>query len=390
MNLDKFILIFLSSTLLLGGLVSCSKKNTESSNALVPKSDGAYHVYEGGDIQAAIEAAAKDPENKVVKVHEGTYFPTQPGQAFIWLNKKHDGVRLQAVGKVILTAANEKKAILTSRSYPAIVNHVVYLGHGLTDKTVVDGFEITGANGRMEQAGVEIIEPELPESLAPILFFYSDGGAVKVYGDSSPQLLNLKVYGNEVRICGAGISVDQHGLSDTPVLIRNCQFYDNRCPATGSAIDVLQDSKARIENCLFTRNIGNYGMGEIAKSFGLSYNSKHGCGALTVFPKSTATVSRCTFTANWNGVDDKGINSRYEKCIFWKNDKSDGSRTGEPFELDVNESSEVTGCFINGVINDLQKQIDPQKNTFNAADPKFDPRFAPQAKTYQDVGYRPQ
>lgn len=389
MSLGKIVAVFLVGTLVLCGIVSCSKKSAGTSNELTPESDGAYHVYEGGDIQAAIEAAAADPKNKVVKVHEGTYFPSKPGQAFIWLNRKHDGVRMQAVGKVILTAENAKKAIVTSRSYPAIVNHVVYLGNGLTSKTVIDGFEITGANGRMGQDGVEIIEPEMPESLQTTLFFFSDGGAVKVFGDSSPQLLNLKVYKNEVRICGAGISVDQHGLCENPVLIRNCQFFDNKCPATGSAIDVLQDSKAKIENCLFTRNIGNYGMAEIAKSFGLSYNSKHGCGALTVFPKSTATVSRCTFTQNWNGVDDKGINSRYENCIFWKNDKSDGSRTGQPYELDVNDSSEVIGCYINGVINDLQNQIDPQKNFIEKTDPNFDEQFIPQSKKFQKVGYRP-
>ena len=283
-----------------------------------PAEDGAYHVHPGEDLQAVIEAAAADPNHKVVKVHEGTYFPSIPGQAFIWLNQKHDGIRLQAVGKVILTAANPKVSLLTSGSHPAIVNHVVYFGHGISSNTVIDGFEITGANRRMDQDNVDIIEPQLPDSLRPTLFFYSDGGAVKIYGNSCPQLRNLKIYKNEVRICGGGVSVDQRGQCQTPVLIENCVFMENRCPATGSAIDVLQDSKAIIRNCLFVANIGNYGMDEIAKNFRLSYNDEHGCGALSVFPKSTAVCENCTFTENWSGVDDKGVGSQYRNCIFWK------------------------------------------------------------------------
>lgn len=367
-----------------------SGKKASTEKKLLPESDSAYHVREGEDIQAALNAAAADPDNKTVKVHEGTYFPRQSGQAFIYLNKKHDGIRLEAVGKVTLTAANPKVGIVTSRSYPAIVNHVVYFGNGISSDTVIDGFEITGANGHMVKEGVDIIEPELPESLKPTLFFFSDGGAIKIYGDSCPQLLNLRIHKNEVRICGGGVSVDQHGMSDEPVLIKNCIFTENRCPATGSAIDVLQDSKAKIDNCLFVGNIGNYGMDEIAETFKLSYNAENGCGAMTVFPESTVNVTNCTFTENWSGIDDKGINSRYSNCILWKNDKNDGSRLGEPFELDLHDSATVTDCFVFGVVADLQKNIDKSKNNFEEIDPQFDDQYVPQSKAHQDVGYRPQ
>src|ERR1039458_2965532 len=40
----------------------------------------AYRVQPGGSIQAALEAAAKDPANKIVYVHPGTYRPGGPGQ----------------------------------------------------------------------------------------------------------------------------------------------------------------------------------------------------------------------------------------------------------------------------------------------------------------------
>jgi len=65
-----------------------------------------YHVYPGGRIQDALEAAAKDAVNKVVYVHAGTYRPAAKAQALIWFNARHDGITLEAVGEVILTAAN--------------------------------------------------------------------------------------------------------------------------------------------------------------------------------------------------------------------------------------------------------------------------------------------
>src|SRR3954464_6408961 len=61
----------------------------------------AYRVRPGGSIQAALEAAAKDSSNKIVYVHAGTYRPTEHGQALIWFNARHDGIRLEAVGEVV-------------------------------------------------------------------------------------------------------------------------------------------------------------------------------------------------------------------------------------------------------------------------------------------------
>src|SRR5436305_13850829 len=64
----------------------------------------AYRVHPGGSIQAALEAAAKDRTNKIVYVHAGTYRPPSHGQALIWFNERHDGITLEAVGQVVLTA----------------------------------------------------------------------------------------------------------------------------------------------------------------------------------------------------------------------------------------------------------------------------------------------
>src|SRR3954469_25689630 len=86
----------------------------------------AYRVQPGGSIQAAIEAAAKDPVNKIVYVHAGTYRPSVHGQALIWFHRQHDGITLEAVGEVVLTAANPDIADKKAPSFPAVVTHVVY------------------------------------------------------------------------------------------------------------------------------------------------------------------------------------------------------------------------------------------------------------------------
>jgi phosphate/sulfate permease len=106
----------------------------------------AYRVQPGGSIQAALEAAAKDPANKIVYVHAGTYRPAAHGQALIWFNRRHDGITLEAVGEVVLTAANPAIADNKAPSFPAVVNHVVYFGDGVSTKTVLRGFRVTGAN----------------------------------------------------------------------------------------------------------------------------------------------------------------------------------------------------------------------------------------------------
>ena len=105
-----------------------------------------YHVYPEGQIQDALEAAARDPLNKTIYVHAGTYRPPAKGQALVWFNARHDGITLEAVGDVVLTAANPKIADNRGAAFPAVVNHVVYFGDGVSSKTVLRGFRITGAN----------------------------------------------------------------------------------------------------------------------------------------------------------------------------------------------------------------------------------------------------
>ncbi|QEG43588.1 right-handed parallel beta-helix repeat-containing protein [Roseimaritima ulvae] len=377
-----------------GLLAGCTRTPTEVTTSLPEAGeDGSFHVYPGDNIQRFLDAAAAS-STKTVTVHAGTYRPAAPAQALIHFTRQHDGITLQGEGEVILSAANADVAAPGDRSYPAIVNHVVYFGDGIGDATTLRRVTLTGANGFAgTDASLPALEPpsERPEIQTRGMFYYLDGGAIKIFGCSAPTIEDVLIHKNSTRLCGAGVSVEQRGLTEQSAVFRNCLFIDNHCPGTGAAIDLLSGSSATIENCLFVGNIANTGMDQIAKEFGLTYKPQHGCGALTVFPQSRAEVSRCTFTQNWNGVDDAGQDSRYLDCIFWRNDASDVSRPAGPYELDV-AAAEVSGCWIGGAINDLRGTIDADANQLDAPDPQFDDTFVPQAEPLsnpQPTGYRP-
>jgi len=47
--------------------------------------------------------------------------------------------------------------------------------------------------------------------------------------------------------------------------LKNCVLRGNRSQVTGSAIDVLEGSAARIVNCLLVSNVSNMGFDVVAK-----------------------------------------------------------------------------------------------------------------------------
>ena len=363
---------------------------TATAASTEPVGTRSFDVFEGEDIQAELDHAAEAGPGSVVRVHAGTYAPQQAGQSFLRFNAQHDGLTLEAIGEVVLTAANAAVSDPSAESHPAIVNHVVYFGDGISRRTTIRGFIITGANSFITQA--EAMPPLEPAGrdprLKPGLFFYADGGAIKVFGRSVPTIQNNRIVDNSTRLCGGGISVEHRGLQQGHVMIQDCVFFNNCCPGTGAAIDILERSNATIENCLFVDNIANTGMDRIADEFGLRYNDKHGCGALTVFPGSHVEVRRCTFTRNWNAVDDRGNGNLYEDCIFWQNTASDGSRPGGPYEIDILDASGVSGCLLGSETPDLRGSLDASRNTLDAPDPDFDANFLPRSAAYADVGYR--
>jgi len=349
--------------------------------------DEGHHVYPGGSIQDALDAAARDPVGKTVYVHAGTYRPSAKGQALLWFNARHDGITLQAVGEVILTAANPAIADPKAPSFPAVVNHVVYFGDGVSRKTVFRGFKITGANNFTTGSGEK--SPIESDEIRKTTFFYTDGGGIKIYARSYPTIEDVEVYGNYSSPCGGGVSVEHLGATQDSVLFRNCIFRNNRTQTTGAAVDVLHGSRAVIENCLFVGNIANLGVDYVGLLTGGEFHPEHGSGALTVFPESRATVSRSTFTGNWAGVDDEGAGSTYVDSIFWKNTLAGGISVGSRYEIDIADAAGVRGSFIHGALDDVRGTINREANVFDPPDPRFDARFVPQAPQYGKVGYRP-
>lgn len=350
-----------------------------------------FDVWPGDDIQEALELAAADPLRKTVTVHEGTYRPSREGQALVFFNARHDGVRLQAQGRVVLTAANPALADPRAPSYPAVVNHVVYFGDGVTADTVLRGFEITGANGFMTREEGELAVDRSFEdepALRRALFFYSDGGAIKIFGRSYPTLERLFIHDNYTSPCGGGVSIEHRGFNQRAVTLRDSVLSGNRAQITGSAVDLLPGSSASIENCLFTANISNLGDDTISVE-GEEYMAERGSGALTVFRGSRVVVVRSTFTGNANGVDDASSGNAYLDSVFWRNDAPGGVVRGARYELLAADGSGVSGCLIGGAENDPLGTIDPERNTLGAPDPRFDADWVPRSPEYSEAGYRP-
>src|SRR5204863_3780694 len=164
-------------------------------------------VFPGDKIQDALELAARNTTNKIVKVHAGEYRPDSKRQALIWFNKEQDGIRLDAEGRVTLPAANPGLSSPSDPGFPAVVNHVVYFGDGVSSNTVIKGFRLTGANSFLTREGTREMEPNA--TIAKNFFFFADGGAIKIFGRSYPAIQNLEVVDNFTSPCGAGISVQQ-------------------------------------------------------------------------------------------------------------------------------------------------------------------------------------
>ena len=88
-------------------------------------------------------------------------------------------------------------------------------------------------------------------------------------------------------------------------------------------------------------------------------------------------------------MDDLGNQSRYEDCLFWKNNLGGAFYGGARYELDIEDNARVTGCFFGGPILDPNHRVSKNNNTFDAPSPEFDALFVPQASAYQKAGYRP-
>lgn len=342
--------------------------------------DGAFHVFPSDEIQTVLDIAATNSTVKTVKVHSGTYVPGSFRQALIFLNRRHDGIHLQGVGRPVLSAANPRIANAASPSYPAVVNHVIYLGDGLSSNTVVENFRLTGANHFVTNSLLEEIEPD--RTLPKGRFFFGDGGAIKIYRRCYPVLRDLEIIDNYASPCAGGISIQHEGENRNYVLIENCVFRNNRAEVTGAALDLLWGSAAQVVNCLFVGNVSNTGPGEGENPFKNS-------GVLTVFPRSKVVVRQCTFVGNRNGVDDMGGLSEYTQSIFSRNQLDAGTPGQTRYELDLQRGGRVRDCVIHGRLLDPLGAVASSNNWLNPPGFQLDDRFVPIRGEFTNAGFRP-
>ncbi len=145
-----------------------------------------------------------------------------------------------------------------------------------------------------------------------------------------------------------------------------------------------------LENCLFVGNISNTDTDfTIPPGKQPVYDAEHGCGALTVFQGARVRARGCTFTGNYNGVDDMSAGSSYKASIFWRNNATGGIAPGDRYEVAMADGSSVRDCFLNGDIMDLRGNVMRTTNTFDAPDPDFNAEFQPRGPGYENAGYRP-
>ena len=354
-------------------------------SAAITLLDDGYHVHPGDEIQEAMQAAATNQVQKTVRVHAGEYRSRVRRQALVWFNRSHDGIHLIAEGTVTLTAANPELALPSEPGFPAVVNHVVYFGDGVSSNTVMQGFQLTGANAFLTRAQTREMEPST--AILKNFFFYSDGGAIKVFGRSYPVLRDLTLIDNFTRPCGAGISIQHQGYKEGAVRIENCVFRNNRAQGTGGALDLLVGSAAEVVNCLFVENTSNTGEDLVAKNSGERPFVNN--GVVTLFWNSKALFQNCTFAKNRNGVDDMGTESTYLQCLFGGNSEDTGLKGYPRYELAINTGGTVRGCTFVGRILDVQGKVSAEQNRLSASAPQFDASFVPQGAEFRDVGYRP-
>src|SRR5690606_35375337 len=124
---------------------------------------------------------------------------------------------------------------------------------GVSSRTVLRGFRITGANNFTMGHGQR--SPIESDDVRKTLYFHADGGGIKIYARSYPTIENVEVFDNFASPCAGGVSVEHLGQMPEPATFRNCIFRDNRTQVTGAALDLLHGSWARVENCLFVGNL---------------------------------------------------------------------------------------------------------------------------------------
>ena len=283
-----------------------------------------HHVRPGDGIQEALEEAARDPATRRCSSMPGLSAPGE-GSGPDLVQRAARWHHARGRRRVVLTAANPQIADSGAPSPPAVVNHVVYFGDGISPKTVLRGFRITGANNFTTGSGER--SPIESDDVRKTLFFYSDGGGIKIYARSYPTIEQVEVYGNYTSPCGGGVSVEHlDRCRRRPVPRLHLPQQPHPDDRLGGGSPARQPRHARELPVRRQHRQPGRRLRRPAQRWRIP--SAERLGALTVFERSRATVSRArspvTGTASTTAA-------RQHLCqlIFWKNTLPGGISPGQ-------------------------------------------------------------
>ncbi len=170
-------------------------------------------------------------------------------------------------------------------------SYSVVTGGARGEKTILDGFTITGGNANGQE------------------FDNTQGGGIRIDSDWGFTVTTCTIIRNRAK--GSGGGMHSSGVGGEDSMITNCRFISNRSESTGGALCLDAESSPDIINCIFSGNSAVAG-GAI--------------GNVEGYP----TIRNCTFTGNraqdeCNAVIDYDVMG-FRNCILWAN-------TGESSQL---------------------------------------------------------
>ncbi len=245
-----------------------------------------YHVYSGGSIQDAIDAASS---GDTIYVHAGTYYENI---------ELEDGVALIGDGASVTTIDGGGSGTVVTAT-------------GVGSTTVLSGFKITNGSVTISDGGGMYNDNSSP-TITNCTFSGNEadghGGGMYNNNYSSPTLTNCTFTGNEAYEDGGGMYND----NDSSTTLTNCTFSSNTAYDDGGGMYNDDDSSTTLTNCTFT---GNEAFDE--------------GGGMRNDDDSSTTLTNCTFTGN-TAIYEGGGMRNYESsptltnCIFSGNSAYNG------------------------------------------------------------------
>lgn len=289
-----------------------------------------------GSLQQALEIAQG---GDAIWVARGEYFTTSGNNRNLYFKIK-DGVKLYGgfAGSEMSIAQrniNANRTILSGEiGTPSLEDNaftVIYT-ENVSDKTVVDGFIITGGTANMVQEGES---SQAKESCGAGWYNLANGMA------SSPKIRNCKFVDNKARE-GAGMFNLAINNGECSPSIEKTQFIQNTAALDGGAIynstiGVGSKTAPKLNNVVFEYNIATYGGGIMNKAFD---------------GEVAPLVQSCRFVSNKAHFQGAGVYNDFGgdgsskaimiSCVLQKNTSSVGnpvsSRTGSHKGYSINNS----------------------------------------------------